>query len=322
MPEGDTIHNAALRVGAALVGVEIVAIETPHARHRVDRWPERLGGRAVRSVDARGKHLFVRFEGDLTLHSHLRMGGKWGVYAHGRRWTRSPRRAWLVVRTPAHDVVQFDGPVLELLTDSRTRFDRLLAGLGPDVVADGQFDAANFLRRLREGDQTRTIGEALLDQRNVAGIGNIWKSEGCFAAGLDPWRRTAAVRDPEALAVIAATRPLMRESARRGGPTVTFRGEPDAAAAVARAAASDTPTLHLDRPLPGAEALPPDAERRIVGGIPPTILRSARGQGGERAGTFVYERGGRPCRVCAAEIRARGQGDDNRTTYWCPVCQA
>ena len=77
MPEGDTIHNAARRVGAALVGKPIETIETPQRRHAMDRWPERLHGRGVRSVDAHGKHLFLRFEGDLTLHSHLRMGGAW-----------------------------------------------------------------------------------------------------------------------------------------------------------------------------------------------------------------------------------------------------
>ena len=130
-------------------------------------------------MDALGKHLFLRFEGDLTLHSHLRMGGAWSVYRRGQRWRRSPRRAWLVIRTPEHEVVQFDGPVLELMTDSRTRFDRLLANLGPDVLAE-EFDEAKFLRRLREDDQTRGIADALLDQRNVAGIGNLWKAEACF----------------------------------------------------------------------------------------------------------------------------------------------
>jgi endonuclease-8 len=288
MPEGDTIHNAALRVGNALVGKAIREIETPHPRFGADRWPERLAGRDVRSVDARGKHLFIRFEGDLTLHSHLRMGGKWGVYAREQRWTRAARRAWLVIRTDDHDVVQFDGPVLELMTDSRTRFDRLLAGLGTDIVAD-DFDEQSFLRRLREDDGTRDIGDALLDQRNVAGIGNIWKSEGCFLAGVDPWRTTADVTDEEALAIVRAARPLMRESARRGGPTITFKGEPEPkrSAALPR------------RPPPPRR--PDDHDRR--------------------PGTFVYERGGLPCRRCGTTILARGQGDDNRTTYWCPNCQ-
>jgi endonuclease VIII len=258
MPEGDTIHHAATRIGSALVGRDILEIETPHPRHGLDRWPERLGGRAVRHVDARGKHLFVRFEGGLTLHSHLRMTGLWGVYRRGQRWRRSPRRAWLVMRTEEHEVVQFDGPVLELMTDSRTRFDRRIAALGPDVVAD-DFDERAFLRRLRDDDPSRGIGDALLDQRNLAGVGNVWKSEGCFLAGVDPWRRVSELSDAEALAPVREVRPLMREAAARGS--------------------------HTREP-------------------------------------FVHERGGLPCRRCGTIIRARGQGDDNRTTYWCPRCQA
>ncbi|HET8673785.1 MAG TPA: DNA-formamidopyrimidine glycosylase family protein [Thermoleophilaceae bacterium] len=211
MPEGDTIHRAARRVGAALVGSEIVSIEAPQPRHRLDRWPERLSGRAVRSVDARGKHLFLRFDGDLTLHSHLRMGGQWSVYRRGERWRKSPRRAWLVIRTPEHEVVQFDGPVLELVVDSRTRFDQVLAGLGPDLLAD-DFDEQRFRARLREDDQTRAFGDALLDQRNVAGIGNIWRAEACFLASVDPHRPTGEVSDEEALAAVRAIQPRMRES--------------------------------------------------------------------------------------------------------------
>jgi endonuclease-8 len=212
MPEGDTIHRAARRIKEALVGREIVEIETPHPRHRLDRWPDRLAGHAVRAVDARGKHLFLRFEGDLTLHSHLRMGGLWSVHRRGERWRRSPRRAWLVIRTPEHEVVQFDGPVLELLTDARTRFDPRLAELGPDLLAE-DFDEQRFIRRLREDDQTRPFGDALLDQRNVAGLGNIWRAEACFHARVDPHRRTSEVSDDEALAAIRAAQPLMTRSA-------------------------------------------------------------------------------------------------------------
>ena len=270
MPEGDTVHYAARRVGAALVDRPIVSIETPQPRHRHDRWPRRLAGRAVRRVEARGKHLFLRFEGDLTIHSHLRMGGKWGVYRRGERWARSPRRAWLVLRTDEHEVVQFDGPVLELVTEARTRFDQRLAGLGPDVL-DEPFQGDLFLRRLREDDPTRAVGDALLDQRNLAGIGNVWKSESCHLAGVDPWRRLADVGDDEALAIVRAARPHMRRSAEGGGRVVTFQPE---------------------RPSRGRE-------RR----------------------TLVYGRAGLPCRRCGTRIRARGQGDDNRTTYWCPGCQ-
>jgi endonuclease VIII len=271
VPEGDTIHSAARRIRAALVGSEIEAVETPHPRHGLDRWPERLGGRGVRAVDARGKHLFIRFEGDLTLHSHLRMRGLWAVYRRGERWRRSSRRAWLVLRTQDHEVVQFDGPVLELMTDSRTRFDRRITGLGPDVLAD-DFDERRFLTRLRADDQTRGAGDALLDQRTLAGIGNVWKSEGCFIAGINPWRPLADVSDEEMLAIVRALRPLMRLSADRGG--------------------------------------------RIVSVEPERAPR--RGQGR----LWVFDRAGLPCRRCGTGIRARGQGEDNRTTYWCPSCQA
>ena len=258
MPEGDTIHSAARRIRAALVGSPIVEIETPQPRHAMDRWPERLEGRAVSSVDAHGKHLFIRFEGGLTLHSHLRMTGWWGVYQRGRRWSRSP--AARLARAP-HPRAR-DGRVRRAGAgaDDRvaTRFDRRLAALGPDVLA-GEFDERAVLARLRQDDQTRGVGDALLDQRNLAGVGNVWKSEGCFRAALDPWRPLARVTDDEALAVVREIRQRMQASVERGGH-------------------------------------PRDIQ--------------------------VYKRSGRPCPRCGEPIRARGQGDDNRTTYWCPACQA
>jgi endonuclease-8 len=257
MPEGDTIAYAAQRIRPVLEGHVPDEVRTPHPRHRLDRWPERLAGRAVTEIRTHGKHLFLHFEGDLTIHSHLRMTGAWAVYAPGRRWRRSPRRAWLVLSRAGHEVVQFDGPVLELLTESRTRFDQRLAGLGPDILA-GEFEADRFLARLRADDYTRGIGDALLDQRTVAGIGNLWKSEGCWDAAIDPWRPVAKVTEAEALAIIEALRPRMLESARTGDQ---------------------------------------DAGRR------------------------VFRRHGEPCHRCGAKILARGQGEDNRTTFWCPSCQ-
>jgi endonuclease-8 len=258
MPEGDTIYGAASRIRGALLDKDIESIETPHPRFGRDRWPERLSGRPVRAVDSKGKHLFIRFEGDLTLHSHLRMNGWWGVYRRGQRWGKAPSRAWLVIRTAEHEVVQFGGPVLELMTDARSRFDPRIARLGPDILAE-DFDDDAFLRRLREDDASRGIGDALLDQRNVCGIGNLWKSEACFLVRLDPWKPAGEVSDEDALAAVHSVRPLMQRSAQGGG--------------------------HVRAPL-------------------------------------VFERHGRPCRHCGTTIRARGQGEDNRTTYWCPKCQA
>jgi endonuclease VIII len=258
MPEGDTILRAARRIRPVLEGAVPEEILTPQARHARDRWPERLRGRAVTKVDTHGKHLFLRFEGDLVLHSHLRMTGAWAVYRHGARWRRAPRRAWLVIRSRGHEVVEFDGPVLELMTAGRTRFDQRLGALGPDVLADA-FGADRFLARLRADDPTRGIGDALLDQRIVAGLGNVWKAEGCWGARLDPWRRVGDVTDAEALAVIADARPRMLAAADASHNHVTDR--------------------------------------------------------------HVYDRAGRPCPRCGATIAARGQGDDNRTTFWCPGCQ-
>jgi endonuclease-8 len=151
------------------------------------------------------------------------------------------------------------------MTDSRTRFDRRIAMLGPDVIAP-DFDERGYLRRLREDDPTRGIGDALLDQRIVAGIGNIWKCEASFLAGVDPWRRLRDVSDAEALAIVREARPRMQESARKGGRITTAPG--------------------------GKWAV------------------------------WVHERTGLPCRRCGTLVRGRGQGDDNRTTYWCPTCQA
>jgi endonuclease-8 len=255
MPEGDTIHHAANRMRPVLVGRVPDELATPHPRFGADRWPEKLAGRAIEAVDVHGKHLFLRFEGERVIHSHLRMTGAWGVYRAGQRWRRSPRRAWLVVRAAGHEVVQFDGPLLELMTASRVRFDQRIAGLGPDILAP-ELDERRFLARLRADDPTRPIGDALLDQRTIAGIGNLWKCEGCFDARVDPWRATGEVSDDEALAIVRLTRPRMQQSARDG--------------------------FQVRAPA-------------------------------------VYGR--RRCPSCGARIQRGGQGDDNRTTYWCPTCQ-
>jgi endonuclease-8 len=258
LPEGDTIHNAARRIRAVLLDRVPEEIDTPQPRHAMDRWPEQLAGRAVEAVDAHGKHLFIRFAGELTLHSHLRMTGSWGVYREGARWKRAPRRAWIVIAAGGWRVVEFDGPLLELVRESRTRFDRRLAALGPDVIGE-RFDTGAFLERLHAQDPTRAVGDALLDQSVVAGIGNVWKSESCFAAAVNPWRALGRVRDEEAVAILDFAHERMTRSAEVDG----FSTRPRA----------------------------------------------------------VYKRAGLPCQRCGSTIRSHGQGDDNRTTYWCPGCQ-
>ncbi len=215
MPEGDTTPRAAARLRHAFEGRAPELIETPQPRHVRDRWPEKLAGRAVRSVEAHGKHLLLRFEGGLTLHSHLRMTGRWSIRPEGETSPGGRRRAWLVLAGGGWEALQYGGPVLELMSDARARSDPRLALLGPDVIGEG-FDERTFLRRLREDDPTRPIGDALLDQRTIAGIGNMWKAECCWAAALDPWRETAQVPDAEVLAAVAFAREQMTRSAREG----------------------------------------------------------------------------------------------------------
>jgi len=230
VPEGDTIHHAAMRIRAVLEQRIPTEILTPQPRHHHGRWPEQLAGRRVGAVDVHGKHLFLRFEGGLTVHSHLRMTGSWAVYGPGQPWRRSRRRAWLVIREGDREVVQFDGPVLELLSDARSRRDPRLARLGPDVLGES-FDERLFLRNLRAEDPRRPIGDSLLNQRILAGIGNLWKAEACFAAEVDPWRATGEVDDEQALRIVGFARERMSQSARDGfeaRPRAVYRraGEP------------------------------------------------------------------------------------------------
>jgi endonuclease-8 len=222
VPEGDTILWAATRMRPVLEGHVPDEVRMPAGpRHALrgspgrERWPQRLQGRRIDRVATHGKNLLIHFEGELVLHSHLRMTGSWGIYPPGRRWHRAAARAWLVFTRAGTEVVQFDGPLLELITAGRARFDQRLAALGPDVLAD-QFDRNTFIARLRAEDPTRPIGDALLDQRTVAGIGNVWKAEGCWEARIDPWRPVRDVSDAEAMAIIEGARPRMLRSGTKG----------------------------------------------------------------------------------------------------------
>jgi endonuclease-8 len=251
VPEGDTIAYAAHRIRPVLERRIPDSLETPQPRHRMDRWPERLAGQAVTGIDTHGKNLFIHFEGGLVLHSHLGMVGSWRVYSRGGV---SPT-AWIVFRAGDAEVAELKGPTLELLTEGRAR--QLRGRLGPDVLAP-EFEFDEFLKRLRADDPTRPIGDALLDQATVAGIGNMWKAEACWDAAIDPWRPVGRIADAEAIAIIEAVRPRMGQSATQGHREIKHR---------------------------------------------------------------AYLRTGRPCPRCDGRIRARGQGDDNRSTYWCPRCQ-
>jgi endonuclease-8 len=250
--EGDTILRAARRIEAA-IGGEQLEVSAPNPRGRATG-VQRLNGGTLERVDARGKHLLIDF-GDLTLHSHLGMSGSWHVYPRGATWRKPAGAAWAVLRGESSEAVQFGGPTLRLLRTDALRLDPTLSRLGPDILT-ADFDPAAIARSL-QADPHRTLGDALLDQALVAGIGNIFKSEACFAARLDPWLPIRDLTDAQLARVVQAAHGLMQEAVENG-----------------------------------------------------------------RHANAVYRRAGQPCSTCGAPILSRGQGDANRTTYWCPRCQA
>src|SRR5256714_7952064 len=200
MPEGDALHRAAQRL-QVLVGRQ-VEVETPHPRAAVKGLEQRRDGRRLESVEAVGKNLLLRFDGGLVLRSHLRMNGRWRVGARGGTPSGKP---WLVLRSTEHEAVLWNGAVLELLRDARTM------RLGPDILGEPP-DLAGMLRRLRAETQEREVGDALLDQRLVAGIGNLWKAEALWEACVSPWRPLGELGEGELRAVLEAAHSLMRTS--------------------------------------------------------------------------------------------------------------
>ncbi len=200
VPEGDSLHRAARRL-QVLVGERIEA-EAPHPRGAATGVAERLDGRRLESVEAIGKNLLLRFEGGLVLRSHLRMTGRWWVQ---RRGARRFGRPWLVLRGSEHEAVQWNGPVLEL--DRRAAERRL----GPDILAAPP-DVETIVRNLCAAPQALPLGEALQQQRLVAGIGNMWMAEALWEARLSPWRPLGDLRDDELRAALAAAAKLMQRA--------------------------------------------------------------------------------------------------------------
>jgi endonuclease-8 len=252
MAEGDTILRAKNRLADALVG-QSIAVSAPNPRGRA-AGIERLDGRTLEGIDAHGKHLLFDF-GDVVLHSHLGMSGGWHVYPRRARWRRPRSSAWAVLGGERSDAVQFGGPTLRILPAARVAIDPQLARLGPDILAP-DLDLDEVVAKFRAGDQSRTLGDALLDQRLTAGIGNIFKSEACFAARLDPWHRLAEVNDEDLRATLEHARTQMLNAVKTG----------------------------------------------------------------DRHRFAVYKHRG-PCSRCRGTVHHRGQGDANRTTWWCERCQ-
>ena len=243
MPEGDSLHRAAQRL-QPLVGQRL-EVESPHPRAQAPGVAARIDGRVLESVEAVGKNLLLRFEGGIVVRSHLRMTGRWRVEPRGHPRTGLP---WLVLRGDELEGVLWNGPVLTLESRNVRR-------LGQDVLAD-DFDVEAAVARLR-GAADLLLGQALQDQRLLAGVGNMWMAEALWTIQVSPWLRVREASDDVLRAAVEAARRLMQEALVTGRP-----------------------------------------------------------------GRQIYRRAGRPCLRCGTIVRSRGQGDDNRTAYWCPNCQA
>ena len=208
-----------------LVG-ERVEAESPNPRGRVTGVASRVDGRRLESVSAVGKHLLLRFEGNVVVRSHLRMNGRWRVRRRtDPTWRGSP---WLVLRGREWEATQWNGPVL-VLGDGAAR------ELGPDLLAP-ETSTAEVVSRLRRSDQSRLVGEALVDQRLVAGLGNMWLAEALWHGRVSPWSPLGEVGDDAlldtldwvraALAASVAGRRPSRAVYRRVGRGCPRCGEP------------------------------------------------------------------------------------------------
>jgi endonuclease-8 len=210
MPEGDTIFRAARTLDEALAGRTVTHFESVFSRIARDDDRFTIRGRTIERVDARGKHLLMWFSGDLVLRTHMRMHGVWHVYRRGARWRRPHADMRLVIGTPEYEAVAFNVPVAELIPAGDLERSPAVRNLGPDILA-AEFDAADAARRIAMTPEI-DIGEALLDQRNVAGIGNIFKCEALYASGVDPFTPVADLSLEDVSRIVEKARRLMRAS--------------------------------------------------------------------------------------------------------------
>jgi endonuclease-8 len=221
VPEGDTLFRTAATLQRWLGGRQITAATTT-----VRGLPaERLVGQRVDKAEAWGKHLLLRLGSGQVLHSHLRMSGSWHVYSVGDHWLRPPRQARLVLTCDDRVAVCFNAPVVELLAAHAELVHPALARLGPDVLSD-DVDVAVVRRRIRSRPEASTLGELLLDQTVVAGIGNIWRCEALFVEGHNPWTPQSQVGDDQLDRLVVTASRLMRTSA--GIDPEPRAGSPDA----------------------------------------------------------------------------------------------
>jgi endonuclease-8 len=278
MPEGDTIYRAARALEKAIGGKVVTAFDTGLAKLTSINDDTPLIGRTVEKVEARGKWCLIFFSGDLILVTHMLMSGTWHIYKTGEKWWQPKSRMRVAITCGAYQAVAFKVPIAEFHTARSIERKSQIPKLGPDVLAD-KFSIEAGVQALREraaSHPTEKIALALLNQRVLAGLGNVYKSEVAFAAGVNPFRQMSTITEREMVALVEASHKYMKANVLDGSgdSIVTYSG--------------NRRTTHSM-----------NASDRL----------------------WVYGRQGQECRRCGAAIMMRKQGEQARSTYWCPGCQ-
>ena len=210
MPEGDTLARIAVALRPYLAGRVVTGARARLPGPQVSR----IVGQKIDAVDAAGKNLLIKFDGGLELRTHLGLHGSWHRYRPGETWRRPPSRAALVLEVPGAIAVCFDAPVVELFERRAEVVHPTISMLGPDLL-DAEFDQAEAVRRLQDVSRAKTeIGDALLDQRAVAGIGNVYKSEILFIEKVDPFAVVGTLNTATLDRIMATGRELLQANAR------------------------------------------------------------------------------------------------------------
>lgn len=214
MPEGDTLYRAAHTLRLALKDRVVTGYRSPLPEFK----DANLVGRIVTDVEARGKNLLIHFDDGRAIYSHLRMEGSWHIYKPGVSWRKPERQAKVVLETDEYIAICFNAPTVELLTETGIKRHRVLSKLGSDLLKE-EFSWDETLKRLRE-QQDKPIGEALMRQNILAGIGNVYKSEVLFLCNADPFRAVAEYADHDLKVIVQKARELMHQNL-QGKPRTT-----------------------------------------------------------------------------------------------------
>ena len=278
MPEGDTIYRTARTLQKALEGKVVTAFETGLAKLARVNDDSPMVGRSVERVEARGKWCLIFFSGDLILATHMLMSGTWHIYRTGEKWWQPKNRMRLAITCGNYQAVAFSVPIAEFHTTRSLARNSQIPKLGPFILAD-EFSIEAGVEALRQraaSYPTEEIAVVLLNQRVLAGLGNVYKSEVAFAAGVNPFRPMSSIAEREMFAIVEAGCKFMKANVLDGSgdAIVTYTG--------------NRRTTHSM-----------DMSDRL----------------------WVYGREGKECRRCGSVIMRRKQGDQARSTYWCPNCQ-